>query len=301
MRCHREVVAAACAALLLAPAPQAAAQEGMEDVRIRATHVAGNVYMLQGRGGNIGVSAGEDGVLLVDDQFAPLAPKIRAAVDSLAGDGVRYVLNTHWHHDHTDGNKVFGREAPVVAHRNVRLRLASPQVSGSDTTPALPEDALPEITFGESVSIHFNGEEIRVEHFPRGHTDGDAVVFFPESGVVHMGDHMFARRFPYVDLGSGGSVQGYTRNVKAVLDSLPDGAAVIPGHGELTDVQGLRSFHAMLVETTGIVRRRMEEGMSLREVKDAGLPAKWTSWGQGFISTPRWLETVYRSLSREGS
>lgn len=285
---------------VLGAAPSAA-QEGGEEVRIEVTHVSGSVYMLRGRGGNIGASVGEDGTLLVDDQFAPLAPQIRAAVDSLGNGGVSYVLNTHWHHDHTDGNKVFGREAPVVAHRNVRLRLASPQVSGSDTTPALPEHALPVITFDEGVSIHFNGEEIRVEHLPRGHTDGDAVVYFPASNVVHMGDQMFAGRFPFVDLASGGSVQGYTRNVERVLETVAEDAAVVPGHGGLTDVEGLRDFHAMLVETTEIVRRRMQAGRSLEEIQAAGLPERWESWGQGFISTSRWLETIYRSLARAAS
>lgn len=295
------VLATLTAAVLALTASPSAAQQEAEDVQIEVTHVSGSVYMLQGRGGNIGVSVGEDGALLVDDQFAPLAPKIRAAVDSLGQGGVRYVLNTHWHHDHTDGNRVFGREAPVVAHRNVRLRLASPQVSGSDTTPALPEHALPEVTFDDGVSVHFNGEEIRVDHMPEGHTDGDAVVYFTESNVVHMGDHMFAGRFPFVDLASGGSVQGYTRNVGRVLETIPGDAAVIPGHGSLTDVEGLRAFHDMLVRTTEIVRRRMQAGRSLEEIQEAGLPERWESWGQGFISTSRWLETVYRSLARAAS
>lgn len=296
------------AALLWIAGPAAGpahAQQGMEDVEVTATHVAGSVYMIEGRGGNIGVSLGEDGVLLVDDQFDELAPRIRATVDSLAGSEaageVDYVLNTHWHPDHTDGNRAFGPDAPVLSHHNVRRRLSTPQTAGGDTTPPLPDDALPDITFGEGVSIHLNGEEIRVEHFPRGHTDGDAVLFFTGSDVVHMGDHMFAGRFPFVDLGSGGTVQGYTRNVKAVLDTLPADAAVIPGHGPLTDVQGLREFHRMLVETTGIVRRRMEQGMSLEEVRAEGLGPEWESWGQGFISTDQWLATVYRSLSREGA
>lgn len=292
-------VVVAAFALAVTAAPSVAQDAG--DVQIDVTHVSGSVYMLEGQGGNIGVSVGEDGALLVDDQFEPLAPEIQAAVDSLTEGGVRYVLNTHWHPDHTDGNKAFGRDAPIVAHRNVRIRLASPQVSGSDTTPALPDHALPEITFDEGLSIHFNGEEIRVEHLPEGHTDGDAVVFFPASNVVHMGDHMFAERFPFVDLGSGGSVQGYTDNVASVLESVPEDAAVIPGHGALTDVEGLRTFHAMLVETTEIVRQRIEDGRTLEEARDAGLPGEWEGWGEGFISTPRWLETVYRSLSEASS
>lgn len=290
------ILAAATAAAVLGVPPAAAAAQ-QESAAVEVTHVAGAVYMLTGRGGNIGVSAGPDGVVLVDDQFARLAPEIRAAVDSLAEEGLRFVINTHWHGDHTGGNEVFGREAPVVAHHNVRERLAAPQVIRGDTIPPSPAEALPVLTFDRSVHLHLNGETIRVEHFPRGHTDGDAVVFFPGSNVVHMGDHMFAGAFPFVDLGSGGDVAGYTENVAAVLERIPEDAAVIPGHGPLTDVEGLRRFHEMLVATTEIVRERRERGMSLEGVKAEGLPDRWASWGAGFISTDDWLETVYRSLA----
>lgn len=290
-------VAAALVAVLLVPGPSPAQET--DEVEVTVTHVSGNVHVIEGRGGNIGVSLGEDGVLLVDDQFEPLAPRIRSAVDSLGGGGVDWVLNTHWHHDHTDGNKAFGREAPIVSHHNVRERLAEPQVMRGDTTPALPDRALPDVTFGEGVTVHLNGEEIRVKHLPRGHTDGDAVVFFTGSDVVHMGDHMFAGQFPFVDLASGGSVQGYARNVASVLDTLPPDARVIAGHGgPVTDVEGLEEYHRMLVRTTEIVRDRRERGMGLQEVVDAGLPERWAGWGEGFISTDQWLETVYRSLDR---
>lgn len=284
----------AAALVPLAPAP-AGAQEG-DPAEVEVTHVAGSVYVLTGRGGNVGVSAGEDGVVLVDDQFAPVAPAIRAAVDTLAERGLRFVINTHWHGDHTGGNEVFGREAPVVAHHNVRERLATTQVVRGDTVPPAPDAALPVLTFDRTVHLHLNGETIRVEHYARGHTDGDAVVFFPGSNVVHMGDHMFAGTFPFVDLGTGGDVIGYAENVAAVLERLPPDAAVIPGHGPLTDVEGLRRFHEMLASTIDLVRERRDRGMSLQEVKAAGLPERWRSWGEGFISTEAWLETVYRSL-----
>lgn len=300
---RRWAAAAATAALLAAGplAPGSAGAQEREEVEITVTHVSGNVHVLEGRGGNIGVSLGEDGVLLVDDQYAPLAPRVRSAVESLGGGAPDWVLNTHWHHDHTDGNREFGREAPILSHHNVRRRLAEPQAVRGDTTPALPDRALPDVTFGEGVTVHLNGEEVRVRHLPRGHTDGDAVVFFTGSDVVHMGDHMFAGQFPFVDLATGGSVQGYTRNVASVLDTLPADARVIPGHGgPVTDVEGLEEYHRMLTRTTEIVRDRMEEGMTLDEVVDAGLPERWASWGEGFISTEQWLETVYRSLDREG-
>lgn len=291
---------AAVAAVLLAtavlarPAP---AQDRFQDVRIRVSHAGGSVYMLAGSGGNIGASVGDDGVLIVDDQFAPLAPRIRAAVDSLGQGSVEWVLNTHWHHDHTSGNPVFGKEAPIVSHRNVRRRLASAQLVRGDTLGPLPEEGLPVLTFGDSVSVHFNGEAIRVIHFPRAHTDGDAVVLFPESNVVHMGDLFFQGRFPFVDLATGGDVQGMIRGVETVLEAIPADATVIPGHGALSDVQGLRRYHEMLVETTSHVRDLMSRGMGLQQIQTRGLSARWSDWSWEFITEDRWIETVYRSLS----
>ena len=197
----------------------ALAQTDWSKVEIKATKVSGNVYMLEGAGGNIGVSVGPDGILIVDDQYAPLADKIKAALKTLGEGKLKFVLNTHWHGDHTGGNAAFGPEAPIIAHDNVRKRLATEQKNEffKRTTPPSPKEALPVITFGHSLTVHFNGEEIRVIHFPQGHTDGDSIIFFTNSNVVHMGDHFFAGRFPFVDLGSGGNVEGFTKNVADVL------------------------------------------------------------------------------------
>ncbi len=192
--------------------------------------------MLQGAGGNIGVSVGPDGILIVDDQYAPLADKIKAALKTLGEGKLKFVLNTHWHGDHTGGNAAFGPEAPVIAHENVRKRMATTQTNEffKSTTPASPKEALPVITFGHSVSIHFNGEEIRAIHFPTGHTDGDSIIYFTTSNVIHMGDHFFTGRFPFVDLDSGGDVEGFTKNVGDVIAKLPAGVKIIPGHGPLS-------------------------------------------------------------------
>lgn len=283
-------------------AERAAAQQEMADVEIRATHVAGNVYMLEGRGGNIGVSVGPDGALLVDDQFAPLADKIRAALRELGRDesesDLKFVLNTHWHGDHTGGNVEFGPEAPIIAHANVRRRLSTRQEIRGNVVEPLPKEGLPVVTFGDSVSIHFNGEEIRAIHFPHGHTDGDAVIFFTGSNVVHMGDDFFAGRFPFVDLAAGGSVQGLMHNIHRVLDQLPDDVTLIPGHGPISEKEDLREYHAMLEETVHLVHQRMEEGATLEELQAAGLPSRWDEWGTGFIGTEQWIATVYESLSR---
>jgi len=270
-------------------------------VEIKATKVSGNVYMLQGSGGNIGVSVGPDGILIVDDQFAPLADKIKAALKTLGEGKLKFVLNTHWHGDHTGGNMVFGPEAPIIAHDNVRKRLATEQKSEffKRTTPASPKDALPVITFGQSLSVHFNGEEIRVIHFPHGHTDGDSVIFFTTSNVVHMGDDFFAGGFPFVDLESGGNVEGLTKNIADILGKLPAGTKLIPGHGPVSSVDDLKLYHRMLVETTDVVRKKMAAGKTVAQIKSEGLPDEWKAWGTGFIKTDVWLETVYKSLSKK--
>jgi cyclase len=283
--------------LLCLQAAGARAQQDLSKVEIKATHVAGNIHMLEGSGGNIGVSVGADGILIVDDQFAPLADKIRVALKKLGEGKLKYVLNTHWHGDHTGGNKEFGPEAPIIAHDNVRKRLAGELKAEGRETPASPKEALPVITFDQSLSVHFNGEEIRVLHYPHGHTDGDSVIFFTRSNVVHMGDDFFNGMFPFIDLASGGDVEGYARNVESVIAKIPADAKIIPGHGPLASVADLKNFHRMLVETTGIVRERMKAGKSLDQIKAEGLPEKWNSWGTGFIKTPVWIQTLYQGLS----
>jgi cyclase len=277
------------------------AQMDLSKVEIKVHKVNGNVYMLQGAGGNIGVSVGPDGILIVDDQYAPLADKIKAALKTLGEGKLKFVLNTHWHGDHTGGNASFGPEAPVIAHDNVRKRLATAQKSEffKSNTPASPKEALPVITFGHSVTIHFNGEEIRTIHFPTGHTDGDSIIFFTTSNVIHMGDHFFAGRFPFVDLESGGTVEGFTKNVGEVVAKLPAGVKIIPGHGPLSTPDDLKAFHRMLVETTEIVRKKIAAGKTLDQIKAEGLPDEWKSWGTGFIKTDLWLDTIYRSLSKK--
>jgi cyclase len=280
-------------------AVSAHAQTDFSKVEIKATKVSGNVYMLQGSGGNIGVSVGDDGLLIVDDQFAPLADKIRAALKGIADKKLRFILNTHWHGDHTGGNVAFGPEATIIAHDNVRKRLATEQKSTvfNSTTPASPKEALPVITFNDSLSVHFNGEDIRAIHFPHGHTDGDSVIFFSTSNVVHLGDDFFAGRFPFVDLESGGSVEGLVRNIGELIGKIPADAKLIPGHGPISTLDDLKSYHRMLQQTTEIVRGKIAAGKTLDQIKTEGLPAEWAPWGAGFIKTDRWVETIYKSLT----
>lgn len=288
-----------CAAAQLVQAQQI----DYSKVEIKATKISGNVYMLEGAGGNIGVSVGEDGILIVDDQFAPLADKIKAALKQLGEGKLKFVLNTHWHGDHTGGNPVFGPDAPIIAHDNVRKRMSTEQRSEffKQTTPASPKEALPVITFNQSLSVHFNGEEIRVIHFPQGHTDGDSVIFFTNSNVVHMGDDFFANRFPFVDLESGGSVQGLIKNIGEIMAKLPADVKLIPGHGPISTLDDMKAYHRMLVTTTDIVQQKMKAKKSLDQIKKEGLPEEWKSWGTGFIKTDLWLEIIYKSYSAKPS
>ena len=279
----------------------ASAQTDFSKVEIKVTKVAGNVYMLEGSGGNIGVSVGTDGILIVDDQFAPLADKIRAALKGLDQGKLRFILNTHWHGDHTGANAQFGPEATIIAHDNVRKRLSSEQKIPffKSTVPASPKEALPVITFDNSLSVHFNGEDIRAIHYPHGHTDGDSVIFFTASNVVHLGDDFFAGRFPFVDVDNGGNVVGLAKNVGEIITRIPAGAKLIPGHGPLSTIDDLKLYHRMLLETTDIVGKKIAGGKTLAEIKSEGLPEEWKSWGTGFIKTEAWIELIHISLTKK--
>ena len=286
------------AMMLVGSYRSASAQTDWSKVEIKTIPVTENIYMLQSVGGNVGVMTGADGVLLIDDKFEPIADKIRAAIKEIGGaDKVTFLLNTHWHGDHTNGNLAFGNEATIIAHTNVRIRLSVPQDVRGRTLEPLPEHGLPVITFNESLYVHFNGETIRGVHFPHGHTDGDMIVFFPESNVVHMGDHMFQGLFPYIDIDHGGNVQGYMDNVRNVIAQLPEDVKIIAGHGDLASLDDLRTFLHMMEETTTLIRKQMADGKSLEDLKAEGLPEKWAEWDWSFITTERWIETVYRGYS----
>jgi cyclase len=255
------------------------------------------VEMLEGSGGNIGVSVGEDGVLMVDDQFAPLAGRIRKAIGDLGGESPTFVLNTHWHGDHTGGNAEFGREATILAHANVRKRLLTRSEMRGRVHEPQPKEALPVITFEDRVSVHFNGEEIRAVHAPHAHTDGDTVLHFTGSNVVHMGDTFFSGRFPFVDLESGGSVTGLERLIAELVPSLAKDVRIIPGHGPLSGIRELREYREMLHESIGIVRKGVAAGKSADELVAEGLPARWKGYGEAWITEERWIRTIHEDLS----
>jgi glyoxylase-like metal-dependent hydrolase (beta-lactamase superfamily II) len=265
-------------------------------VTIKTTAVAGSVYMLEGAGGNIGVSVGVDGVLIIDDQFLPLADRIKAAIAKIGAGKTEWLLNTHFHGDHTGGNPAFHAEARIVSHDNVRKRLAEGStVAGRETPPGAPE-MLPVLTFNDQLTLHFNGEALHVMHFPHAHTDGDIAIWFSSAKVAHLGDMFFAGRFPFVDIDSGGSVDGLIAGIEKILAMLPDDAKIIPGHGPLSGKSELASYLAMLRDTSAIVREAKAAGKTLEEVKKAGFGETYEAWGEGFISTERWAGTLWKSF-----
>jgi len=274
-------------------------------VEIKVTKVSGNIYMLEGDGGNIAASVGEDGIVIVDDQYAPLADKIQAALKNLkiTDKPVRFVINTHYHGDHTGGNLPFANSgSTLIAQDNVRKRLETGGTAGNggsikmEAKPA-PKGALPVITFDHDVTVHLNGEDIRALHFPAGHTDGDAIIFFPKNNVVHMGDDFVRYGFPFIDVSSGGSVQGMIAAMEKVSTQLPPDVKVIPGHGALSNLDDVREFTKMLKETSAAVQKAVDEHKTVEQMKQEKILAPWAKWSRGFLDADKFIETLYNSLT----
>ena len=288
------------AGVLALAVPAGAQQQDFSGVEIKAEKVAEGLYMLTGRGGNIGLSVGKSGAFLIDDQYAPLSDKILAVVKSITPDPVRFVVNTHWHGDHTGGNENLGKAgAYVVAHDNVRKRMSSENFNAvfNSKTPASPEAALPIVTFAEGLTFYWNGEEIRVYHVPPAHTDGDAIVHFVKADVVHMGDCFFNGAYPFIDVSSGGRVDGYITAADRVLAAASDTTRIIPGHGALARKAELAAFRDTLKTLRDRVAKLKAEGKG----KDAVIAAKPTAdydakWGQGFIKPDVFVGLVFDSL-----
>ncbi|MEO6050784.1 MAG: MBL fold metallo-hydrolase [Pyrinomonadaceae bacterium] len=273
--------------------------ENTQEVVVKVTKVNGNVYILQGRGGNVGAIVGADGILIVDDDYKAVSEKLSDALKELGAPTPRFIFNTHWHADHTENNLFFGKESIIIAQTNVRKRLSQINTVFGQAVQPYPSFAWPMVTYDESISIHFDGDDIRAVHYPNGHTDGDSVIFFTKANVVHMGDDFFAGRFPFVDLDNGGSVQGMINNVAALLKQIPADAKIIPGHGPLSNIDDLRTYHQTLSETAKVVEDAMKKKKTLDEIKKAGLPDKYEAFGSGFIKTDMWIETVYKSYSKK--
>jgi cyclase len=303
--CRMLALAIVSAALLCA---RSAAQEKTPDwstVQIKVTKISGNIYMLEGQGGNIAASVGEDGIVIVDDEFAPLAEKIQAALKNLGvtDKPVRFVINTHYHGDHTGGNPPFATSgSTIIAQDNVRKRLVSGGTAGNggsmkmEMKPA-EKAALPIITFEHDVTVHLNGEDIRALHFPSGHTDGDAIIFFPKNNVVHMGDDFVRYGFPFIDVASGGSVQGMIDGVEKAAAQLPADVKVIPGHGVLSNLDDVRAYVKMLKDTSAAVQKALDAHKTLDQMKQEKILAPWAKWSNDFVSQDIFIETIYNSLT----
>jgi glyoxylase-like metal-dependent hydrolase (beta-lactamase superfamily II) len=290
-------------AVLLGLATSAAAQDAdFEQVVIEAEAVAPGLAVLFGQGGNIAVSTGADGPVLVDDQFAPLAPKIVAAVRVLQDAPVRFVINTHWHIDHTGGNEPFGRGgALIVEHENVRKRMSTKQFMAAlqREFPPSPAAALPVVTFDDGVTLHWNGEEIAVEHVAPAHTDGDALVWFRKANAVHTGDTYVAGRFPFVDVSSGGSLAGVIASAERVLAQSGPETRIIPGHGPLSNAAELGAWREMLLVARDRVNAALAVGKTLEAYQaEKPLADLGAQYGKGSIDAERFLAILWSDLSR---
>jgi glyoxylase-like metal-dependent hydrolase (beta-lactamase superfamily II) len=276
------------AVLSLIAAPLAA--QNFDTIQVRSVLVAGSVHMLQGAGGNIGVVVGDDAVFVVDDQYAPLTPKVLAAIKAITPSPVRFVMNTHWHFDHTGGNENMGKAGSLIfAHENVRRRMSTEQFieALNRREPPSPPGALPVVTFTDTVSFHLNGDSIVVFHVPPAHTDGDAVVVFAKANVVHMGDVFVSDRFPFVDRSSGGSIHGVIGAADRVLLSTNAQTRIIPGHGPLGDQARLKAYRDMLVTMRDRMRREIAARRTIEQVLaskiTADYDAQWTSGRERFL------------------
>jgi cyclase len=277
------------------------AQTDWSKIEIDITPLSGSVHMLVGAGGNMGISAGGDGIFVIDDQYAPLSERVQAALDEMPFGEILFVLNTHWHADHTGGNEALGKAgAVVVAHDNVRKRMCREQFNSlwERTTPASPAGALPIVTFSRDVTFWLNDDEIHVFHVDAAHTDGDAIIHFRKADVVHMGDVWFNGMYPFIDFDSGGSIDGMIAAVEQVLAFVGSETRIIPGHGDLGGRDGLVDYLDMLKSARSAVAKLVRAGNSLEEIQaqkpTAGLDERW---GGGFIEPDVFVRILYEGLA----
>lgn len=260
------------------------------DVKISVTKANANVYMLQGAGGNIGVLATETGLLLVDDQFAPLAKRIEKAMKEIADKELKYIVNTHFHGDHTGSNSYFSHKAPIFAHENVRTRLSNQEEN--------KQTALPVVTYDNGVNIYLADEQISLSHFPSAHTDGDTIVYFNKANVLHTGDLFFEVGFPYIDLKNGGTIKGYLAAVNKIIAQMPDDVVIIPGHGKLTNKASYQKFSQMISYSIKHVGKLLAEGKNEQEILAVGIGEQYQHLSWHFITEEKWLKTLITDLKQ---
>lgn len=262
-----------------------------DEVKISTTKANQNVYMLQGAGGNIGVLATESGLLLVDDQFAPLAQRIEAAMKAINNNELKYIVNTHFHGDHTGSNTFFSHKAPIFAHKNVRSRLSNQETQ--------KQVALPVVTYDDGVNIYLGDEHITLSHFPAAHTDGDTVVYFNKANVLHTGDLFFEVGFPYIDLNNGGTVKGYLAAVNKIITQMPDDVVIIPGHGKLTNKASYQDFAKMISFSIKHVSELLAKGKTEQEILAIGIGEQYQHLSWRFITEEKWLKTLIADLKNK--
>ena len=296
MSCTLRVAASVILGALTAPL---AAQAALDTVQIRVSALAPGVYMLTGAGGNIGLAVGDEAVFVVDDQFAPLTPRILAAIATITSKPVRFVVNTHWHFDHTGGNENMGKAgALLVAHENVRKRMSTDQFieALNRREPAAPPGALPVVTFTDGVTFHINGDALVVTHSPRAHTDGDAIVYFTKANVLHAGDSFLSAGLPFVDLSSGGSIHGIIASAARVVAMTNDQTKIIPGHGPVADRARVRAWREMLVALRDRMTAEVAAGRTVEQVLAANITAAYAKeWPGGH---ERFVRLLHQELSR---
>ena len=305
MRQRRFVRTLLLAAALAFAGPASAQGPDFEKAQVRTEKVAEGVWVLISVGGNIGVSAGPDGVFLVDDQYAPLTPKVKAAVAAVSDRPLRFILNTHWHPDHTGGNKDLGEAgALIVAHDNVRRRMSTEQFieAFGMKVPPSPEKALPVVTFDNAVTLHINGDEIHAFHVPPAHTDGDAVVHFRRADVIHLGDVYFNGMYPFIDVASGGSFDGMIAAADRALALASEKTRIIPGHGPVSGRAELRDYRDMLVTVRDRLKPLVQAGKPPAEVAAAKPTADLDSkWGAGFLKPEQFLGIAVQAMARDAA
>ncbi len=282
---------------LLFGAPALAQEPDWLKVEIKAEQLAPGVAVLFGAGGNIGVSWGPDGTVLIDDQFAPLTPKLTAAIARLGATPVRFLVNTHFHFDHSGGNENFGKAgATIFAHDSVRVRLAEGSTVAGNTVPPAPAAALPVVTFADRVSFHLNGDEVQAIHTGGGHTDGDTVIYWRKANVLHTGDLMMHKQgFPFIDTGSGGNAIRLVDSLDRLIVLSNDATKIIPGHGPMATRKDLLEWRTMIADALDTVRKARESGRTLAQLR-ADNPFKKMEKPKAFITADVFVQALWTSL-----
>jgi glyoxylase-like metal-dependent hydrolase (beta-lactamase superfamily II) len=278
------------------------AAQDFKKVQIETVKVADGIYMLVGLGGNIGVSAGEDGILLIDTQFAELMEKIKSAIAEINKGPIRFVLNTNWHYDHAYGNEPLGKSgALILAHENTRKRMSSEQnyPDFDMKIPAFPEAALPALTFTDSLTLHFNGEEVQVIHIEKAHSDADIVIYFKKANVIHTGDLYFTVLYPFIDVPHGGSIDGMIAAAEKIIGMVDENTKIIPGHGPLSNREELKTYRDMLQTIRDRIKKQIEEGKTLEEVLASKPTADFDKDPSQAMPPDMFVTIVYNDLSRK--